>query len=70
MKRDRVSFEDRVARVVRQLASNKPVAKRDRGLQELFEQATGEPGTIDTASAPDAQFTVEPDATSRRERAG
>jgi methylphosphotriester-DNA--protein-cysteine methyltransferase len=64
--RDRAKVEDRVARVIRKLESNKPVAKRDRGLQQLFEQATGDPATVHTAFAEDAQYTLKADPAARR----
>jgi hypothetical protein len=64
--RNRAKVEARVARVVRQLEAEKPVAKRDRALQQLFEQATGDAATVDSAFAADAQYTLKPDVATRR----
>ena len=67
MSRDRAKVEDRLARVIRKLEADKPVAKRDRGLQQLFEQATGDPATFDAALSTDAPYTLKADVASRRD---
>jgi hypothetical protein len=65
--REHAKLEARVARVARQLDEKKPVAKRDRRLQQLFEQATGDAATLDTAFASDAQYTLKADVAKRRD---
>jgi len=61
---DRAALEDRIARAIDRIQSDRRVAKRDRGLQQLYEQALSDgEATPEQARHEGGRFTIRADPT-------